>query len=289
MDQIRQKSQVQNYSLFGEAHDMPDVVHCESIATRSKMHNWEFLPHRHARLHQVLLVIKGGGKAKLEDRGHTLKPSTIVNVPIGCVHAFSFSKDTEGWVVTIGAEVMDEMLHNSFDVKMAVSQACVFNSSHAFQGIMHQIADEHANRHPARAHILRSLSALLIGHVARSISEEGVSAKHIGSDPLYHQFETLIDDKYLEHWSVSDYANTLAISPGHLSRITRATTGLSASRIIEERIIREARRHLAYTNLTISEIAYALGFFDPAYFSRVFTRTTGVSPRVFRMRLESSS
>ena len=61
-------STVQNYNLFGESDELPDVVHCESIATRSALHNWEFAPHRHARLHQVLLVTRGGGEARIE--GH---------------------------------------------------------------------------------------------------------------------------------------------------------------------------------------------------------------------------
>ena len=83
---------------------------------------------------------------------------------------------------------------------------------------------------------------------------------------------------------MSDYARNLAVTPTHLSRVTRAATGLSASRLIEERIIREARRNLVYTNLPISTIAYELGYDDPAYFSRVFSRATGMSPRAFRTR-----
>ena len=54
---------------------------------------------------------------------------------------------------------------------------------------------------------------------------------------------------------------------------------------LEERLIREARRNLVYTNLSVSRIAYALGFEDPAYFTRVFTRATGTAPRAFRQRL----
>ena len=83
---------------------------------------------------------------------------------------------------------------------------------------------------------------------------------------------------------MADYANALAVSPTHLSRVTRAATGRPATRLIEERIIREARRNLVYTNLPVSTIAYTLGFEDPAYFSRVFSRATGLSPRDFRRR-----
>ena len=72
------------------------------------------------------------------------------------------------------------------------------------------------------------------------------------------------------------------MTPTHLSRIARAATGHSASRVIVNRVVREARRNLVYTNMPISTIAYALGFKDPAYFSRVYATATGFSPRAFR-------
>nr|HPG62586.1 helix-turn-helix domain-containing protein [Casimicrobium sp.] len=59
--------------------------------------------------------------------------------------------------------------------------------------------------------------------------------------------------------------------------------------LIDERIVREARRNLAYTQLQIATIADTLGFNDAAYFSRVFTRVTGVSPRQFRAQLFAPS
>lgn len=102
---------------------------------------------------------------------------------------------------------------------------------------------------------------------------------------VVQKFKALIDQHFLEHWQVSDYARALTISPTHLSRLTRATTGGSAMRLIEARIMREARRNLAYTNLSISTIAYTLGYSDPAYFSRVFTRDAGVSPKAFRAQI----
>jgi AraC family transcriptional regulator, transcriptional activator of pobA len=61
--------------------------------------------------------------------------------------------------------------------------------------------------------------------------------------------------------------------------------GQPASRLIEARRMREARRQLAYTQLQVGSIAYALGYADPAHFSRVFSRVEGLSPRAFRERL----
>ena len=52
--------------------------------------------------------------------------------------------------------------------------------------------------------------------------------------------------------------------------------------LVHARIVLEAKRQLRYTSVAVSEIAYALGFDDPAYFTRFFSRRTGLSPRAFR-------
>lgn len=61
---ISNMNRIETFNLFGEDADLPDVVHCETIEARSVVHDWEFKPpHRHARLHQVLLLERGGGTA----------------------------------------------------------------------------------------------------------------------------------------------------------------------------------------------------------------------------------
>ncbi|MGG6499007.1 UNVERIFIED_CONTAM: AraC family transcriptional regulator, partial [Bacteroidetes bacterium 56_B9] len=71
---------------------------------------------------------------------------------------------------------------------------------------------------------------------------------------LFHRFEALLEQNFLRHWTVADYAAALSITPTHLSRIARAATGQAASAVILDRIVREARRNLVYTNLPISTI-----------------------------------
>ena len=154
---------------------------------------------------------------------------------------------------------------------------------------MEQIFAEHAGRGYARAQILRSLTGVLLGRVARSLSGDLTASGKPDGSGLFRRFEVLVEEHFLEHWPVAEYASALGVTPTHLSRITRAATGQPASRIIEERMIREARRNLVYTNLPVSRIAYTLGYNDPAYFSRVFSQATGMSPRDFRDRVTSGA
>lgn len=280
-------STIQSYNLFGEQDDLPDVVHCETIAARSVKHDWEFTPHRHARLHQVLMIAHGGGRGTFDGEIHALSNGSLANVPTGCVHAYAFTPGTEGWVVTIPAEVLDEGIAEGEGLRPLLAQPCVVDGTEEIVATIRAIFSAFEDRAFARAHELRARTALLAGLVARAIAENAPASAR-AETTLQRRFETLVEAHYAEHWPVADYAARLSVTPTHLSRVMRAATGQPASAAILDRIIREARRNLAYSNLSIAQVAYALGYDDPAHFSRVFRRATGLSPRAFRKKAEAA-
>lgn len=283
MGKIAPRPAIKVYNLFGEHGDLPDVVHCETIPSRSVLHDWTLAVHRHERLHQVLLIESGGGHATMDGQSHVLRPMHIVNVPVGNVHGFNFVPGTQGWVLTLSTEILDQVLLASEGLRGLLAHAAVVRGTSQIRATMKQIFTEHAAQGFARAHVLRALSASLIGLVARELA--GVTRENTVEPDVFRRFEALLEEHHLKRWSVADYAEALSITPTHLNRVTRAAAGSTASHHILNRMIREARRNLVYTNLPVSAIAYALGFDDPAYFTRVYTTATGLSPRAFRERL----
>jgi AraC-like DNA-binding protein len=97
----------------------------------------------------------------------------------------------------------------------------------------------------------------------------------------YQQFENLIEEHFAKEKSVAFYASLLEISSKHLNRITRTVVQKTATDVITERIILEAKRMLMYLDESLTEIAFRLGFEEYSYFVRVFRKTSGMTPTQF--------
>jgi len=76
----------------------------------------------------------------------------------------------------------------------------------------------------------------------------------------------------------------MGMTAAHLNVITRTHAGKSPLQLIHERLALEAGRSLVYTSMTIGEISDALGFSEPAHFTRFFRKAARESPRAFRQR-----
>ena len=82
--------------------------------------------------------------------------------------------------------------------------------------------------------------------------------------------------------TVRSYAVKMGVSTGHLSNTIKSMTGLPPKKMIKQQIVMEAKRLLAHTNLSVSEIIQHLNMEDLSYFSRMFKHATGLSPSAFR-------
>lgn len=99
---------------------------------------------------------------------------------------------------------------------------------------------------------------------------------------LERQFPIESPDTPLQLRTAKDYADNLAVHVNHLNRSLKETTGKSTIKLINERVISEAKAILLHTDWNVSDIAYALGFEYPTYFNNFFKRMTGNSPKTIR-------
>lgn len=112
------------------------------------------------------------------------------------------------------------------------------------------------------------------------------------SDLLQHLEDTLAERFRREHLlnrgipTVQHLAKCLHVSPSYLSDMLRTLTGQSAQQHNHDKLIEHAKEQLATTSLSVSEVAYALGFEHPQSFSRFFKTKTDLSPLAFRQSFQ---
>ncbi len=102
---------------------------------------------------------------------------------------------------------------------------------------------------------------------------------------LIRQFQALVEKHFREKHKVADYAALMFKSPKTLSNTFKKLRNQTPLRMIQERIILEAKRQLYYTDKPIKEITYELGFSEPAQFSRLFKNVAGLSPSDFQKQV----
>ena len=129
---------------------------------------------------------------------------------------------------------------------------------------------------------------LLLNYATRFYKRQFITRKAVNND-LLQKLEDILDDyftgeKSLNHGipTVQYLSERLNISPSYLSDILRALTGQNAQQLIHHKLIEKAKEKLSTTSLTVSEVAYELGFEHPQSFSKLFKTKTNLSPLEFK-------
>ncbi len=289
---------IPRYWLYGEPPAMPELrfVHIETIPERMRLYNWEVRPHRHDGLSHALLVTEGGGRLTADGVEVAFRAPALITVPAQVVHGFRFDPGTDGHVLTMSEGFLAGVLAAAPEAELreapALPQAWDLNAGSdeatSLDRCFGEIRREFRAHHIGRASAISAQVMLLLVATARLAAdrrrdEAGRDGQGLSPDlRLLARLRPMIDERFSRHWPVERYAAALGVTPGRLNAACRRVTGLSTLQLVHARLMLEARRSLIYTSHGMAEIGYALGFEDPAYFSRFFTKREGRSPQAFR-------
>lgn len=287
------RSQIPSYQLYGEKPPQTAEfwLHCETLPERTHLHNWEIAPHRHDAFFQLFWLSEGRGEI-VGGVPLPFEAPCILFIPPGAVHGFTYSRDADGLVVTALADRLHSISASDrqialFGEAIAIVPLLANDGDAQFAAqCIHRIHDELAGQAPGRTILLETLMTACVVSLARAHgAAAGFDTEMDERDRLrMEQLQELIGAHFREHRPASFYSERLGISAAHLNRICRRMTGLSLQQLVARRLVDAARRELVFTPNPVQEIAYGLGFADPAYFNRFFRRQTATTPGEFRTR-----
>lgn len=281
------------FKLYGESLDWPtpDLLHCETISSRSREHQWEIKPHRHADLCQLLFVFKGQAELEIEGQRTQLETPAIQVLPPLSVHGFRFSEDVDGFIVTLATPLINHLQAQLGDSVHALARAENYpagKDGDYLNSLFSALQAEYNGHQPAREMLMHSLVSVIMVWVSRqAIVRHKASQRPQRQREYLNGFIQLVEETYRQHVKVEDLAHRLGISVSHLNGTCRELAGQPALQIMHERQLLEAKRLLTYTSMTIYEMSELLGFSDPTNFTRLFRRRVGISPKAFRDRLKA--
>lgn len=285
-------SRVPTYALYGEHEQplIPENLHVESIAERSRLYDWEIASHRHDLFAQLLCLRSGKGEVVFADGREPFEAPCVIYVPALAEHGFRFAHDVDGVVITVVAHRMQSLLQAAPELaeRLALPRCLRFAAgAPEFAHIERActlLADEMRGTAPWRMHVVEASLATALVFVARAADTAQHGAEGPSPRSLQHaqRFRALLDRSFREQRSVEFYAGELGITPTQLNRVCREVLDTSALGALHARLMLEAKRDLAYTRLSVKEVALTLGFADAAYFARFFKQRTGLPPSEFR-------
>jgi AraC family transcriptional activator of pobA len=285
---------VPNFYLYGEPHRSVDdhFLHVESLAARSRPAGWTIRPHSHRELNHIFLIAGGGGVMQAEGAVTAFEAPCLLLIPSRVVHGFHWQAESSGSVITLADRYADELVRRDPDAAaLFVAPTVTALSKHGVRQISAQarsLMRELAWIAPGHRTAIDAVLALIVVQAVRALAihaRDGGQSRGRQAE-LVARFRALVEDRFRLREPVAAYAARLGVSPTTLRTACATVAGTPPAEILNLRAFLEARRSLCYSNQSVAEIAYNLGFVDPAYFTRSFTRHAGRSPRQFRTEYE---
>jgi AraC family transcriptional regulator, transcriptional activator of pobA len=283
-----------NYGLYGETDKrfVPDFAHFEPLKTRSAVYNWEIKPHIHTQLFQLSFIESGTAAfVNFGEERHALTPPCLVYVPQNTVHGFDFTPDAQGCVIVASVSFIENVFKESPNILFELNKPHILTRELGTKNfdflslLAEKIRLELQVEQPERMTALRTYFGFLLMEIFRFSSEQhAITPNNNRNLSYFRNFQKSIKQTNSLKKTITEYAVELTITPVHLNRICQSIAGKTASQIVQEHLISEAERYLKQSDLSVSEIAYSLNFDNLSYFTRLFKKHLGMSPKVFRKK-----
>ncbi len=226
----------------------------------------------------ILWFTRGQGRITVGGITRGYGAHNAIFIPAGMMHGFELGAQSAGTALFFGRdhglELPEDPLH--LRIRDVVPQA---ELSAIIENVQREIESDRPSKDKAARHHLGLLTVWLERHAETSADE---TPRLDASRRLARAYADILEKDFRLGKGVAEFARDLGVTPTHLTRVCNKTCGRSASDLLHDRVIFEARRMLTETRAPIQQVAETLGFTSPAYFTRAFLHRTGKTPSAFR-------
>jgi len=288
-----EKKRVLHIEEFRDSHSAEEFYAATMKDHLRTRHKDIALPHSHD-FYVTILFTQGSGIHEVDFTSYEVKPGALFFLNPGQTHHWELSEDIDGYIFLHSQTFYDMhythnrlsrfpffySMHQSSYLQLSESNAAIMTV--LFEGILLENLSENNLKRQA----IVSMADLVYVNATRIYLNE--NPEFTDSNNSYYnkfrQFEGLVEQHYKQVKLPSAYADMMAITPKHLNRITQSVVGKTASEVVLDRILLEARKLLVHHSSHFNEVSEKLGYEDYAYFSKVFRKKTGDTPKAFLAR-----
>jgi AraC family transcriptional regulator, transcriptional activator of pobA len=255
-----------------------------------------FIRKEHAYdFYSVILFTKGEGTIVINNDKYEVQPQTMCIIAPNQMHSFEGLEDVEGTIFFFCQDFYVEefsfiRLLNvyAYTTQTAdnVCTPCIALSDTEFvpvHAVLKSIQYEYESYTPANhsAIIIRSQLNIMLLKLTELF--EAKAGKSNNTDSIIiHSLSHLVDSYFIKEQHLAFYTAAFNISESQLNDICNRHFNSGLKKILQNRLMQEARKLLLSSELSVSEIAYKLNFEDNSYFNKVFKSKTGITPKRFR-------
>jgi AraC family transcriptional regulator, transcriptional activator of pobA len=256
-------------------------------------------PHSHA-YNEVLIFNEGGGVHQIDGVSFPISDNSVHFVPKGALHTVIRNVKSAGSTFLLNSDyfgncpLKKQYVESLPFFKHALGGHIIEFKDNRFEKIrflIEQIKEEYLSvvKDKIRTEAIQTSVHSFLLACQREMNLSGVlTPKTVWHhhNPMMEKLLDLIEIHYKKRFSVEKYADLLFISVSQLNRQCHATFQKTVLELIHDRVLKEAKNQLLFTQESVKEIAWELGFEYSANFIEFFTKKVGMSPTHFRETTE---
>lgn len=259
-----------------EAEQLFKISRFKEVVKRTK-------PHKHDAYFELIYLSQGAGFHWIDEDKFQITPPVVFFLS-GQLHYWEMTEIPKGYVMLFRNGFFDKK--DLVNLVRSLEDTVYVNPSEDdnLDFIFNEMEREYSNPSKNSVELIQGYLQVALVKLLRHKHKASVTVISNGQE-VFRKFQHFIQQaKPVSNLKVNQAADHIGLSPQNLNAICRKVSGKSASELIIEQVVLEAKRYLIHSDKNISEIAFALNFTDPSHFIKYFKKTVGETPQAFRSR-----